>query len=222
MSWKSALDMFVPPIFALVGIMIWPTLVLALAMMFRSQIGNLINRIASGELWGAKITAPPPTQTVREIKAIGENVKGLGKGPALAEDNPLQGLAEESIQQNPVLKNLDCESQLAIVIQAHAALQMQVTFERTYRLIFGSQLAALRAADRNGGIPIEDIRAIFNRAKANFSELHKDRTFEQWAQFLIDTGLAMAQDGQRTAVTTMRGHEFHAYVAQMRYPEPYG
>ncbi|WP_295135413.1 hypothetical protein [uncultured Reyranella sp.] len=166
--------------------------------------------------------------------ATGPNVpakpSAFGTGEArivLPPSTPVQKKVEESIRADARLKDLSPEDQVAALVQAQAAVQMQFAFEKTYRIIFGSQLSALRLADSypTTGIPLKDVEAIFNSAKAHFPEIHKNRTFEQWTQFLVETGLGQAmpaQSGVPMAGVTELGHEFVVYVAQNQYPDPIG
>jgi hypothetical protein len=247
MTWKDLLDLFVPPTYTLLGVMVWPVMLLAVAWIFRKQIAGLIDRIEKGKLWGAEFDTP--LQTAGSGKKVSDDLKGLAGSdrieptiggrlakpepttpPTPASSNADQASSVvvkqiENIRQDPRLKDLGPEAMVEVLLRAQAAVQLMVTFERVYRLIFGSQLTALRMADRPGGVPIADIRKLFERFKAAFPEVHKNRTFEQWAQFLIDTGMGVPlPDAGSTpmAGVTDLGHEFLEYVRQMRYPDPFG
>lgn len=147
--------------------------------------------------------------------------------PAPPGTAPLSWLQERvvrSITHDPSLDGLDCEEKLKRVVNIQAVYQIQLMFERTYRVIFGSQMDALRMARREEGIPLSEVEATFNNAKGLFPAIHEGRTFEQWGQFLINAGLAMEirANGIRMAHTTEIGREFLAYIDERGYPRPVG
>ena len=256
MTCQYLLDLFVPHIFTLAGLALWPAVVLALVIYFRTEIRGLINRIKGGKILGQEWESPP-LQTDDSGKALGDDLKGLarkeptvdmrghyspmsnlpairhGSGSGgeskaiLPPSTPVQKKVEDAIREDPHLKDLSPEDKIAVLIQAQASVQMQAAFEKTFRIIFGSQLSALRLADSYPatGIPLKDVEALFNSAKAHFPEIHKNRTFEQWTQFLVDTGLGRSMPPQNSvpmAGVTDLGHEFVVYVTQNRYPDPIG
>ena len=63
-----------------------------------------------------------------------------------------------------------------------------ISFERTYRNIFGSQLEALGRANAHG-ISEEELKNVFQRYKDAMPDIHGKRTFEQWLGFLRNDGL---------------------------------
>jgi len=160
--------------------------------------------------------------------------RGYGPSSNAASTNPrsqvprgtgpwFQGL-EERIKNDPRLKDLPVGEQLDVVIGAQAVAQSIAEFERIFRIIFGSQLRAVRLADQSGGaVPRDEVIAIFDAASERFPDTHKDKTFDQWFQFLVAANLLVElpqADGKRMVGVTDFGHEFLVYITQMRYPEP--
>lgn len=245
MTCKEILELFVPHVFTLLGIMIWPLALVVFAFIFRAPISGLIDRISEGEVWGTKWKAPKQDrEEAKNASKIEPKLTGGGQSmrngplvPASATPpNPLPPIVsgagqpfydsiENAIRNDPRIQGMDDAAKLRVLISAQAVIQSHVVFERVYRLIFGSQLYALDLSDRPGGIPLSDVETIFNSAKAKFPDFHKDRTFGQWCQFMIDAGLAAelpSQNGVKMAGATPLGHYFVLYVKEQRYPEPYG
>lgn len=169
---------------------------------------SLVPSFASATVTTTPAPAPKPLPPI---------VSGTG--------SPLYDAIEQNIRNDVRLKGMDDTAKLNVLISSQAVIQSHVVFERIYRLIFGSQLYALDLADRPGGIPLVDVENVFNSAKRRFGDFHKDRTFTQWCQFLLDSGLAVElppQGGTKMAGVTPLGHHFVVYVKEQRYPEPYG
>ncbi len=255
MTWKELTVLFGPLLFDLVKAALWPAAIVFMGLLFRRQVGGLLSRLLEGSAWGVNAKfAPPAQQTPEEVKKLAKKVEpkltlsmndevtfSLNGAPKKAEpkadpkSGPKEPVAkgigpwfeglEEKIRSDPRIKDLECREQLEIVIGSQAVVQSYLGFERIFNIIFGSQLFALRLADRPGGIPLDDVKSIFESARERFPEFHKSRTFEAWCQFLMDTGLAVELplvNGRRMAGVTDQGHEFIVYVTQQRYAEPLG
>lgn len=234
-----------------VGLAIVPAVILVgsivFMVVFRAAITRLIDRIKNVGLLGARAEAYPTNQSPDAAKAATSEIDdAVRKEPTLAKppqapSNPpavpaqvpvpggvaksiVQITVEQNIRNDPKLTMLtSAEAKVDLLIQYQAAAQIEVTFERVYRLIFGSQVRALRAAIRP--VPASVIEAIFNDAKARFPEAHSNRTFEEWCQFMAQTSLGVRtpdQNGVPMVSITNLGHEFLIYMDRMGYREPWG
>jgi hypothetical protein len=147
------------------------------------------------------------------------------RSPVLA-SGPLYLEMEQSIRNDPKLMMLaNDQAKIDMLIHYQARVQAELAFERVYRAIFGSQLQALRLADRPGGIPLSDVVDIYTAAKTSFPAAHNDRSFERWAEFLFETGLLLPPGPQTTGSmvqTSEFGHEFNVYVTTLRLTDPFG
>lgn len=89
-------------------------------------------------------------------------------------------------------------------------------FERTYNLIFGSQIRVLQAI--NGGpLPKRDIEPFYAAAKSASPSVYSNYAFDQWLNFMISQKLIGVIDGNAVAIT-VRGREFLKYVIQEALP----
>jgi hypothetical protein len=97
-------------------------------------------------------------------------------------------------------------------------LSIEKGHEENYRLIFGSQLIFLWRVNQSGGaLPVDAARESFLEAVERWPEVHRKRTFEIWAGFLVHVGLAqslVAEVPGRTEVIaiTPMGRHFLRYV----------
>jgi hypothetical protein len=242
---------YVTPFLVLLAALAWPIVVLIFIRTFRKQIGALIDAIKTLKIFGNEVNMGD-RQTPETGKQLGREVKELREGkieptigrtrvlydptpvkpipdaatapPVTAPASPLQKQIAESILKDPVMKGMDCEEKLKTVVHVQAAYQMHLLFERTFRVIFGSQIDALDLADDPAGLTLNSLEIMFNSAKSQFYAIHKDRTFTQWGNFVLSVGLAeeFNNSGVQRARTTELGREFLTYIRERGYPRPIG
>ncbi|HZQ01340.1 MAG TPA: hypothetical protein VFB13_17475 [Reyranella sp.] len=214
-------------------------------VLFRKQISRVILDTESWGFWGLKVKTRAPEQNKAAAEAATANIKGAAKGPlerteptinlptgpqtpppALTSAQFMHREVEASIRADPkFLAAPDDKTKIDLLVAHHASTNIQLAFERIYRIIFGSQVRALRAANRPGGVPTDIIRQIFAEAQTQFPGIHGSQTFDQWAAFLLQTGLGMElppQNGKFMASITVRGHYFLTYLHEMGLPDPPG
>jgi hypothetical protein len=98
-----------------------------------------------------------------------------------------------------------------MLIRQLAASQCVAGFERTYRLIYGSQLQALDFLNTSGVQDASWVSSIFfDTAKAIDETFYGDSTFEQWSAFLLNQSL-IAQEGDSLGIT-VRGRDFLVWM----------
>ena len=97
--------------------------------------------------------------------------------------------------------------------QALAESQWETYFERTYRSIYSSQMRALNDLNPTGAVLTQDALRKYMPLVLPIS----GTTFEQWFQFLVNSGLVMVQ-GQGVVISEV-GRRFLLYVTQQGYPQ---
>lgn len=173
---------------------------------YRDEIGRLIDRI-------------------NELRGPG----GTGLGMAPSQQSPEE--AEPSIEgDNELLEEIisDYERELAerqeerqqseqALIAELVSAQIDLDFERIYRVIFGSQVQALRALRdvHPASVPRTLVEPIFGAVKAQFSDAFAAWSFEMWIAFLLREGYGgslVEQLGDGTFRLTLKGSTFLDYV----------
>jgi len=146
--------------------------------------------------------------TISDDKTIERNaVRDYGKGVASV------AFREQSIKSE--LERLGFqleESDINDVLIRQLAAQLCVAFfERTYRIIFGSQLTALDFLNTGGPHQTAIIEAIFYDTARNMEEaFYTDFSFDQWLSFLLSNSL-IAQDGKVVGIT-VGGRDFLVWL----------
>jgi hypothetical protein len=117
----------------------------------------------------------------------------------------------------------DCERKLAWAIRMRSISEVNRIHEANYRILFGSQLKALKTLNVVVLAPISTFEPIFDEAKAdpNWTKIHEGRTFEQWGEFIINIGYAeILKDVEPPTVRlTPIGQNFLLWMTEARVPE---
>lgn len=105
-------------------------------------------------------------------------------------DAQLKANLDQHIQGNADVK-------LAWAIRSRSVSEANRMHETNYRLLFGSQIAALKSLNVSGPAPVSDFEKFYAALASNpvNEPIHKDRTFEQWADFVANIGYVAAVEG---------------------------
>jgi hypothetical protein len=84
----------------------------------------------------------------------------------------------------------DQQDTIDVLIRQLATLQCISFFERTYRIIFGSQLSALDFLNTSGPVPTNIVEVCFYDTAQNLEPaFYSDFPFAQWLSFLLSNYL---------------------------------
>jgi hypothetical protein len=99
-----------------------------------------------------------------------------------------------------------------ILIRNLAFVQAVAAAERTYRLIFGSQLLLLRAL--NVGAPKTDLelRPFYETAKKKNPKFYGSYSYEEWRNFLLDQGLMVHDKDRDVYGISVNGRSFLGWI----------
>ena len=191
--------------------LVWPTvtagLVLFVLIRFRKNMANLLDRVIEGHGPGGIgfAAAPPPSQKVVAV----ESVVGFEVLQEVVDDY------EEQLRQTQEQHQQTLEQLTRDLISA----QVELDFERIYRLILGSQIRALQALRdaHPGSAPRSLIEPIFESARAQAPLALGTWTFEQWIGFLLRQSV-VEQLGDGMFRITQKGLAFVAYLEVASLP----
>lgn len=179
----------------------WPIAIGVIAWTFRQPIKSMIDRVRQLSGFGGTANFTAGDALTHQQSAEGSATASL---PALADTSNLP-------PSDPVFHILD--DQLATVLNQHVqggdnvklawAIRQRSISEATrihetnYRLIFGSQIYALRTLSGVVTGAVSDFEKLFETVQANpvWEAMHKARTFEEWGQFLIDAAYVESVEG---------------------------
>lgn len=134
--------------------------------------------------------------------------------PPSAVHGPIEADLRRRIEES-VPGGLDV--QMAWALRIAVVAQVERDHEQTYRLIFGSQIAALKELNVRGALTLDQAREVYVlTAMKNYPETFKAETFEDWGQFLINRGLVVVAPQPATdetrAILTHMGRDFLMFV----------
>ncbi|MGU3449805.1 hypothetical protein [Methylobacterium sp. 391_Methyba4] len=138
--------------------------------------------------------------------------------PALPPPSPVYAPIEADLRrriEQAVPGPLDV--QMAWAVRIAVAAQVEANHEQTYRLIFGSQIHALKQLNTLGPLTVRQAREIYNNtALRNFPGTFKDEEFPAWGEYLMNRGLVTLEPGEPTentkAFLTPLGKDFLLFM----------
>ncbi len=138
--------------------------------------------------------------------------------PELPPPSPVYGPLETELRhriETVVPGGLDV--QMAWAVRIAVAAQVERDHEQTYRLIFGSQITALKELNVRGPITVAQAKEIYAlTALRNYPDIFKPETFEAWGDYLLTRGLVAVErqpvdDDTRAALTPL-GKDFLMFL----------
>jgi|GEM_PF-1160826 len=206
----------------------WPIAIGISLFAFRKPITGLLSRMRKLNSFGNEAEFLP-LEAASDQKAEKSNVPQLpannaGALPANPPPEPVYDVFDANARQilEAHFPN-DQDQQLAWAIRMRSISEANRIHETNYRLVFGSQIAALKALNTVGRARAEEFRPFFEKAATNpdWQFIHEGRTFEEWGQFLIDAGyvhLVEGTDPELVQITPF-GQQFLVWMTTARVIE---
>ena len=201
----------------------WPIAVFAIAWIFRDKIDSLIDRIKQISGLGAAAEFSPGEKYMQQEEKVNAFAFSTAQSsPGMANlnnnerppnsdpvfdilDNQLRETLEQQFHQN-------CEIKLAWAIRMRSISEATRMHESNYRLIFGSQIKALKLLNAHGVSNIGDFKTFYENVRVDPANeiFHKDRSFEHWGKFLVSINYVKINDGseRHTVEITPLGKQF--------------
>jgi hypothetical protein len=188
----------------------WPLTVVVIVgiiiFALRSAIARLVDRISEVD-WGTrKVRAggtPQQSNTLPEPGAAPPQLLG----------DPAVEAAVVHIRREMQLERIpDPAERERRLLQLTAQASLSWLCERTYRMIFGSQIRALQSMNVTGPVPREVVQVDYDIAARGNSELYDRYPFDSWFGFLTGSGLIVVQDD--LVHITDFGRVFLVYMVQ--------
>lgn len=200
----------------------WPIAILVGVLLFQSQLKALIGRVKSAKGAGFEFQMNEAQQVVPEKLPVEGTPSPLADG---GRSGPLEDVVYTKMDH--ILRDwldanvgADCETKLAWAIRRGSIAEAARMHEANYRMIFGSQIKALRALNNVESSPSSQLLGFFGEAVADpvSAQIHHGRTFDQWMNFLIGSGYVEQQQGTLPAVVRLTdlGRSFLRWMVDAR------
>jgi hypothetical protein len=203
-------------------VLVWPVLVLAAlayaARRYGDHIGRLIDRIRHVRALGTELGFSDAPQ--QELAAAEEAAEEL----ADARVGPIAAMYEQELEAQA----LEAQAERTQLLRLVAVKDIQLDYERIHRIIYGSQIAALRAlrSGQGGTLSRADLEPHLARSKSLWTAVAviQNLTFEQWIGYLASHGLVEATAGIAAAAAggayriTPKGEGYLDYIDVLGLP----
>jgi hypothetical protein len=151
---------------------------------------------------------PPPTSAVV-------------RRPPLPDPSPLYDPLDAHLRAQ--LENAIGESaelKLAWAIRLRSQTLVERMHETNYRVIFTSQIWALKQLNQIGQTTLSQARRVYHEAAEKDPDFYRLVTWESWSAFLQNTGYVQVGEGDEPIVTmTPLGNDFIVWMAARRVLE---
>ena len=205
----------------------WPIAAGVTAWVFREPVKSMIGRVRQLTGFGGSADFTAGDRIASQQSAEGSATASL---PALVDTSNLP-------PSDSVFDILD--SQLAVVLDQHVqggdkfklawAIRQRSISEATrihetnYRVIFGSQIHALKTLNIAGTGLISEFETFYENVRSNptWEAIHKERSFELWGQFIIDAAYVVLVEGSDppTVQITPFGKQFLQWIVLAGVPD---
>ena len=169
----------------------WPIGVVTVFWLFRSDLRNILPRIRTIKGAGVEANLHIETQSATSPTNQVQGEFRAGFGTEFPPPNPVYDELDK-ISRDILNGEIhgDVEKKLAWAIRMRSISEANRIHETNYRLIFGSQLKALRRLNVISRAHASQFEPVFQEAAENLetAPFHEGRTFQEWGQFLLNAG----------------------------------
>jgi hypothetical protein len=211
----------------------WPLLGAAIFISLYKEIKAAFPRIRELGLSGVKLGDAPteqvPARATAETTGL---IQTAGATPGAAVKDVIQNIKEvvPPDQLDPAVKEIKSkfqqqfpnkDDQLELMTYGIASLNIQLTHERNYRNIYGSQANALISMNAAGGASEDTLKQIYAQAAVQWPDLYKHVSFNGWGGFLVASGLAVQVENSYQTTPYGRGFLKYAVDQHLFFPKPF-
>ena len=207
----------------------WPIAFGIIAWIYKDNIGNLLSRIRTVRGLGAEADIQPLDGRSQQGQNPEEISNPLSKSNQII-INPAGGtlsrmppphelydlIGQKTLGDLQEIFSDDQESKLNWAVRLYARAEIERLHEFHYRVIFGSQLQALKELNQLRRARADKFEHYYNAAKETEAGkvVLENTDFEKWGQFLIDIGYVVwAADNDEEVLITAFGIDFITWIA---------
>lgn len=187
----------------------WPVVVFLMALIFKDEMANFINRIVGAKFPGGEIQTAPQLETP---KSQDDNIT-----MASPQNKELVEQIREEYEER--FKNYETNIKATVdsLFDEISKKDLELEFERIYNLIFGSQVRLLEILLPNSGdgLPRNFMDSFFNNVKSLWSNLATWNT-DSYLGYLIGVNLIEMTTMGNYKITS-KGEGFLSYITSRNY-----
>ena len=204
---------YLDSIIKLLEVLAWPTAAVVIVWILRYPILTFLGRWRRSDGWGDGGTEPTPKGQEGPVGPSAEEQLAKAEADPLPAVRALVEILRRQLDDAESKLSIDRETAL---LRALARSNLREHFERTYRIIWGSQIRALQAL--NSVIKSDQgfLKQFYQSAADRYPTVYETYSFEDWLRFLEGQAL-VRRDGEMAEIT-IEGQTFLTYLVEMRMP----
>ncbi|WP_294287826.1 hypothetical protein [uncultured Sphingomonas sp.] len=215
MNWPVILA-FTKPVLAFAGDAAWPVAAIAIAFRFKEPIAGIIGRVRRVSGFGVEAEIPPNANQIAGNSAPDAGILSTTTGelsvPPLPPADQLLDPVEQRLRTMLDAEPLNDNQKLRWAIRVAIIWQVLAWHERTYRQIYGSQIAFLKHLNVVGRITRSAAYEFFQNSRAQVELPHYNA--ERWLQYLLDDERVASVEGPGDQLElTIGGRAFLTWMA---------
>jgi hypothetical protein len=203
----------------------YPAVILVVSVIsiwiFREALRDLIKRIYS---IGTKGVRAKPSENQQLAVTVEQN-----SGASVELTNELSSQVDPSLldlRANSIYAELESrgvrpEDRDTTLVRLLSASLIREHWERTYALIFGSQIRLLQSINETfGGLEEEEADAAYHVAAEQYPEVYAQFPFENWIRFIEGSSLVTREDGRLLITPLGKGFLKHLIAQSLTFNRP--
>ena len=183
----------------------WPIAFATSVYWFRKPLAQLIGRVRKFSVAGSE-TDFHPLVGDQQSRQPDAGLPVPAAESAMLSDLPppapeIEGIEQETRKALDDLVPGSLERKFEWLLRMRALSESFRRHETNYRVIFGSQILALRYLNTVMSAPLDVLEQHFKEFASNpeWATVYKDRTFQDWLKFLLATGYVVEIQGEEPA-----------------------
>ena len=179
----------------------WPIAIAVLLLAFKTPITTMIGRVRQVSGFGttAEFAAKEITHQQEAERTLSPTLPAITDPTKIPPSDPVFDILDQQLKTvlDQVIAGNDT-LKLSWAIRQRSVSEATRIHETNYRLIFGSQIFALKTLNTVGQGPVADFEKYYIEqvvTNSPWEAIHKGRSFDQWGQFLVDAAYVVIIDG---------------------------
>lgn len=203
-------------------IVIWPIVVIICFLALKKTIIDLINRINKIG-YGNLAAETSPQQNKNQDKTLLEKSKLVEKNDivektlGLFSPETLDKAIEMIDNESKVNEIKDVNDKAEVLHKYSQALYLIITFERTYNLLFGSQLYIIQRVNTTTSETKTSLKRFYDDVHKLYPEFYETYSYDDYFAYLIKSNLIILLDNDSCQITFL-GKDLLKYLVETGQP----
>jgi len=144
----------------------WPLAAVIIAVVYKAEIRSLLPRLRKAGPTGVEFDPADAQKASAADVATATEPGKLKEFPGIIRTPAIERV-ERQLHTALANVNVKAEEKPDLLVRLLAQAQLEATFERTYNVIFGSQILLLRRLNERGRVTIDEAREFFRAFENN-------------------------------------------------------